>query len=248
MNPSLKLVARLVFNPAPGGTLSNFTSFISPVTGQSIADTVVDSKYDSVVKRTSTSINRSFRMVSAFQPVDFSGTGAVTNCQALGRGGAGHCHTTSTIHERTTQAAGSGLWSTSSYGGYDQTGLVTILTAGNAGKFSFNETGQYGCTITLPAFATNGFTASLYNETTSTVVAQNSITAGIYSQATVTIDTKFNVTSTAAMYSVHEQCETDGSAGVNHYEYCTLGIPTTTSYSQYYVVVSVSCYKLDRSM
>jgi hypothetical protein len=241
MNPSLKLVARLVYNPAPNGTLSSFTNFIMPVATTSIADNVVDSKYDSVIKRTSTSVNRSFRMVSAFTP---TGSG----CAVAGAGGAGSCSTASlTIHPLTLQSGtANGQWDDTAHGGFDPNDLVTPGAA-TTGKFKFTETGYYSCSITLPAFATNGFKASLRNETTGTDVATASVTAGLYSQAIVTIDAKFNVTDASQDYAVREMCEADGTAATPSYQYCTLGIPMTT-YSGYAVIISVNCYKIDRSM
>ncbi len=245
-NPNLKLVARLMYNPASTGTMAAFTNFLNPVSTTSIADTVVDGKYDSVIKRTSTTINRSFRMVSGFTPHDFGSI--LTNCQSMGGGGGGRCHTgTGTIHERTSQTTiASGRWDDST-NGMDPYNLVTVGAAGS-GTFSFNEPGYYGCTISVPAFATNSFTAYLRNTSTNVDVAQSTVTAGLYSQTVANIETKFNVTSTGHLYAIRESCETDGASPTN-YSYCTLGIPTTTAYdSTFFSLVVVSCYKLDKSM
>lgn len=240
-NPSLKLVARLVYNPASTGTLAAFTSFLNPVSGFSIADTVVDGKYDAVVKRTSTAVNRSFRLVSGFTPT----TGGCAT--GLTDGGAGRCHdTTATVHERTTQlASADGHWDdTGAVGGsYDTYNLVSPQ-AGTTGYFRFNEQGYYSCAISVPAFATGSFTAYL-TKMPNTDVAQSTITAPQYAQAVANIDAKFNVTSTSDDYAIREQCEVSGTAGTN-YEFCTLGIPTTV-YGGFFSVVTVNCSKIDKS-
>lgn len=241
-NPSLKLVARLVFNPASSGVMGNFTNFISPVAGSSIADTVVDNKYDSVIKRTGTSINRSFRMISGFTPNP-------GGCDAPNEGGGGLCSTVAggAIHPRTQGAnTGVGMWddATTARGAYDNYNLVTINPAGT-GTFKFNETGYYGCTISVPAFATQSFTAYLRNVSASSVVAEQSITAPQYSSGVATIDAKFNVTDTQHGYAIYQNCQEDGVS--DSYQYCTLGIPST-SYGTFQTLITTTCYKLDKTM
>lgn len=242
-NPNLKLVARLVFNPSPTGVLASFTNFLSPVSGFSIADTVVDTRYDSVIKRTSTSINRSFRLISGFIPVAGCNT-------SLSQGGGGQCTTTSQVHVRTQQSTiNTGRWddSTAARGAYDTYNLVTINTDGS-GSFKFNEAGYYGCMISVPAFGTQAFTASLRNTTAGTTVGEASITAPRYSSGVATIDAKFNVTNTTDNYAIYQNCQDDGSDGItDDYSYCTLGIPSTT-YGAFQALITATCYKLDKSM
>jgi hypothetical protein len=245
MNPQLKLVARLVFNPSSSGTLSSFTNFIMPVAGSSIADSIVDSKYDSVIKRTATTINRSFRLVSGFSPTDLGNI--LTNCQSALKGGAGRCTAAQSDHElqQAATSSGTGWWSANAtHGGFDDNNLVTAVSS----TFRFNEKGFYNCTISMPAFATNGFTGYLVDATSGTV-AQASISAGKYSQSTVTIEAKFNVNDTSHLYKIQQKCEDQGS-GTPDYRYCTLGIPATSGYTgvTYYSVVSINCFKVDRSM
>jgi hypothetical protein len=86
-------------------------------------------------------------------------------------------------------------------------------------------------------------------DATSGTVAQASISAGKYSQSTVTIEAKFNVNDTSHLYKLQQKCEDQGS-GTPDYRYCTLGIPATSGYTgvTYYSVVSINCFKVDRSM
>jgi len=246
-NPNLKLVARLVYNPSSTGTMSAFGNFIAPVSGSSIADSIVDNKYDSVIKRTSTSINRSFRIVSGFSPT-------IGGCATMSQGGGGQCTLASvssagTDHPRTNQAGANvsnGLWSEgSAQGGMDPYNLVTIGAVGT-GSFSFGELGYYGCSISVPAFATKSFTAILRNKTRNTDVAQTSVTAAKFSQVVATIDAKFNVTSTSDVYAIWQKCEDNGTT--ESYQYCTLGIPSTTYDGSFQSLVTVTCYKLDKAM
>ncbi|MCC2677706.1 MAG: hypothetical protein K0R29_282 [Pseudobdellovibrio sp.] len=249
-NPNLKLVARLVYNASPTGAMSAFANFIAPVSGFSIADGIVDNKYDSVIKRTSTSINRSFRLVSGFSPT-------IGGCANMSQGGGGQCTSqaagvspSGTYHPRTNQAGANvtnGLWSEgSAQGGMDPYNLVSVGAVGT-GQFSFGETGYYGCTISVPAFATKSFTAIFRNITRNSDVAQQTITAGKFSQAVAVIDTKFNVTSTGDAYAVWQKCEETG-ASPDVYPFCTLGIPSTTYDGSFQSLITVTCYKLDKSM
>lgn len=237
-NPQLKVVARLLYNPASTGTLNSFRSLIStvsPTTSIDISDTVNDGKYDAVVKRTSASVNRSFRVVVKWTP-------AAGGCASAGLGGAGQCSSAgSVVHPATTvdNSLGLGLQKD-----YDPNNLVTLgNTAGTWGEIKFNETGYYGCMISVPAFATGGFTAFLH--TGATDVAYGSTTAGQWAQSSAIIDTKFNVTSTSAAYKIYEKCDNNqASSGA---AYCTLGMGASP-YGGTPVLISMSCYKLDRSM
>ncbi len=243
-NPQLKIVARLVFNPSSTGPLANFTNLVSPVNTSSIADTIQDNKYDVVVKRTSTAINRSFRIISGFVP-----GGGATSCSNLG--GAGTCSTavTPAVHPVTYRGVAHNWTSDATYGGFDTYNLVTSATA-TSGGFSFNETGFYGCLISVPAFATQGFSAYLYAG--ATPVASSAVTAGLWVQATAVIDAKFNVTSTSTEYFIRQKCDAlpvaPAPSPSNAAEACTLGFSPATSYTSFLSVISISCYKMDRSM
>lgn len=229
-NPQLKVVARLVFNPSASGPLANFVNLISPVATSSIADTIQDNKFDAVVKRTSTAVNRSFRIISGFTP---SATGCAT-------GGAGTCSLAKAVHPLTT--GGAGVWSDSANGAFDTYDLVDPVS-GTAGSFRFKETGYYGCLVSVPAFATGGFQAYLSGGGVD--VGSSAVTAGLWVQATAVIDAKFNVKDTNTDFQVLQKCDAR-PGGTPSADNCTLGFGST--YGSFTAIVTVSCYKMDRSM
>ncbi len=242
-NPQLKVVARLVFNPSPTGSLANFVNLVSPIPGSSIADTIQDNKYDAVVKRTSTAVNRSFRIISGFIPP--SG-----GCTAAGLGGAGICggtpSTTQIVHPLTTGGTlNTGQWTDSANGAFDTYDLVNPTPGGGAGAFRFKETGYYGCLISVPAFATQGFQAYLMGG--GVQIASSAVTAGLWVQATAVIDAKFNVQSVATDYTIEQKCDAR-PGGSPSADYCTLGFGSNYGASNYAAIVTMSCYKIDRSM
>lgn len=235
-NPQLKVVARLIYNPASNGTLNSFANLLSPVSVSAITDATVDGKYDVVVKRTSSSVNRSFRLTSTFVPASSgcatAGAGTCTTT-ALGIAGLGGIHP-------LTQLRG---WTRD----YDQNNLVTADGATSAGRFRFNETGYYGCVISAQAFATTGFSLTLYNASTSSSVAVVNTTAGLWSQSTAVMEVKMNVTNTAHNYQLFQRCDNvpGGSPSADN---CTLGLGAVSDYGQTLTPINVSCYKIDRAM
>lgn len=229
VNPQLKLVARLVFNPSSSGTLNSYRSFVAAVTGKDISDTVQDSKYDAVIKRTATSVNRSFRIISSFS----ISSGGCNNA------GGGTCTTSFSTHPRTLTSG----WVRD----YDPHNLVSASTA--SANFSFMEQGYYGCVISAPAFATDLFTLGLVNYTTnptgSAPIGTGQVTAGKWSQATAVVDVKFSVNQPTNAFRIFQRCG-DNLASHPSAQNCTLGV-----YTDYYstpTVISMSCYKIDRAM
>ena len=238
-SPQLKIVARLVYNPSPTGTLREYANLIQTISGTDISDTVSDGKYDASVKRTTSSVNRSFRIVAKHTP-----SGAPTDCSAAppAGGGAGACSVGAwATHPVTATTVPGQGWSED----YDPNGLVTNPPA--SPNIRFTETGYYSCMISVPAFATQGFSISLYNSTSNTDIATGNTTAGLWAQATAIIDAKFNVTSTSHDFVIRQKCDAlpGGTPSANN---CTLGMSPSGSYAVAQVVVSMSCYKLDRSM
>jgi hypothetical protein len=228
-NPQLKVVARLVYSPSSSGTLDKFRALIQTISGSDIRDSVADGKYDASVKRTSSASNRSFRIHALWTP----GVGA-TNC--ADGGGYGTCTTAAGVHPRT--------WSED----YDTNGLVDV-TGGGGANIRFLETGFYGCTIAVPAFATKNFTATLRNISSGgAIIATGTTNAGLWSLNTAVIEAKFMVTSTAHNYQVYQQCQ-EVAGGVGAAANCTLGFSLLANYNATpQTVMSMSCYKLDRSM
>lgn len=237
-NPQLKLVARLLFNPSTTGSLASLVNLVSPVAGTDISDSVQDSKYDAVVKRTSTAVNRSFRMVTGFTP---GATGST--CGGNTFSGAGQCSVGARAIHATASTYG---WFDTTNGGFDTYDLVTTVAGG---QFRFNETGYYGCIISVPAFATAGFQATLYDVTNTTVISTASVTAGQWVQATAVIDAKFNVRSTATVYEIDNQCDAAATGGIPAANNCTLGFATSPyPGTTFTTIVAVSCYKIDRAL
>jgi type II secretory pathway pseudopilin PulG len=231
VNPQLKLVARLVFNPSATGTLATYRSFLSAVAGSDISDTVQDSKYDAVVKRTSTSVNRSFRIISRFT----IGSSGCNNA------GGGTCTNAFQTHPRSATNG----W----FVDYDPNSLVSATTGAVPG-FSFRETGFYGCVISAPAFATDLFRLGLVNFTTdptgASPIGSAQVTAGKWSQATAVVDVKFSVSQATNEYRVFQNCGVNLTTIPAADRACTLGV--FTDYSSTPTVISMSCYKIDRAM
>lgn len=230
VNPQLKLVARMVFNPSTNGTLAGYRSFLSAVVGSDISDTIQDSKYDAVVKRTATSVNRSFRIISRFT----ISSGGCNNA------GGGTCTNAFQTHPRTSASG----W----FVDYDPHNLVSATTT--VPGFSFKETGYYGCVISAPAFATDLFRLGLVNYTTdsggASPVGSSQVTAGKWSQATSVVDVKFSVNQATNEFRVFQSCGVNLATIPAADRACTLGV--YTDYSSTPTVISMSCYKIDRAM
>lgn len=230
VNPQLKLVARLVFNPSSAGTLNSYRSFVAAVAGKDINDTVQDSKFDAVIKRTATSVNRSFRIISSFS----ISSGGCANA------GGGTCTNAFSTHPRTLTNG----WVRD----YDPHNLVSAGTT--TPNFSFNEQGYYGCVISAPAFATDLFTLGLVNYSTnptgSSPVGSAQVTAGKWSQSTAVVDVKFSVNQPNNAFRIFQSCGVNLTTIPAADRACTLGV-----YTDYYstpTVISMSCYKIDRAM
>lgn len=236
-NPQLKIVARLLFSPSANGTLNRFRNLIAQVSGFSIEEppAIVDGRYDVVVKRTSSQINQFF-VVSAYK--SSAPPGAVTSCAVRG---AGQCTTTPAIHPLLTTSG----WT------IDQNAYNLVSTSGP--NISFLDTGEYSCTIVVPAFATNGFSASLYKTSGApAVIAAATTVAGLWSQANVMIDAKFNVSSTADTYTIRQMCDAVPTASAPFGDptvgECSLGMVPFAVYGTINIkIISMTCNKLDRA-
>jgi type II secretory pathway pseudopilin PulG len=236
VNPQLKLVGRLVFNPSPNGPLIRFKNLVPQVAGSSIADTVADGKYDAVVKRTASRVDRTFSLVSS---VYGASAGCVTS-------GAGRCtEGTLTVHPLPAQPANNYVIS-------DTNGLVSATNAG----ISFNENGLYSCLISVSAFATLGFTVDFTNISANggagVTVGSATTQAGYWAQTVAVMDIKFNVTQTVPgtpdVYVVRQMCEktpvASGSSDPN-IDKCSLGMAANTYPSGGTPIITINCYKAD---
>ena len=235
-NPQIRIVGRLVFNPSTTGILNRYRILIAQIAGADISSTAATAlgKYDAIVERTPTQGNRSFVIA-----VQFNSTSATANCT---NNGVGLCSVgAAAVHPRS---------STSGWTAVVPSSLVTSSGA----NFRFTESGAYACNITVPAFATGGFYAELYNATTATSVASATTTAGLWTQASAIIDTKFNISETAVstphQFQIRQRCDaipTAGPSGDANIGNCTLGAISSGSYNGTSNIITVSCYKFDSS-
>lgn len=228
--PLVRVVGRLVFSPSSTGTLRRFDNLIAQIGGADISNPASVGKYDAYVERTPTQGNRSFTL--AVQVVPGGATGA--DCATKG---IGTCTTAMSAHPTITARGWTGIAG-------DVTSMVTIVAGGGV---QFREPGAYSCAVSVPAFATGGFTAELYNQTQTQVVGTASTVAGMWSQTTALVDTKFNV-STAGIsdvYIVRQRCDAIPS-GTPAPANCSLGIiPQSAYYDPLFNAVTLSCYKFD---
>lgn len=231
-NPQLRIVGKLLYSPKSGGLLEKFSGALNlkPPTNNDISDTSIG-KYDIVVNRTSTQVNRYFKIATSL-----SATGTYTCASA----GGGYCTVAESIHPGTTAGATNG-WHIVD----DPYSLVTVN--GTSGNINFNVKGTYSCTINVPAFATQGFTAKLYNRTGPTMIASASTTAGFWAMSNAVIETKFNVGSTTDNYQLWQKCDAvptsqpgDPQVGIGN---CSLGM-NTAPYGAI-DVVTMNCILVD---
>jgi type II secretory pathway pseudopilin PulG len=230
INPTIKITARLIFNPGPKGMLNRFRGLIAvgnlSNVGTTGADaTADDGKYDVGITRTTAELNRFFKIAMTVN-------GGAAGCAT---GGAGTCN----VGVMSQHPRG---WTLSQEN--DPYDLVNYADGVNL--LTFKQTGFYGCTIAVTAFATQGFTAGLYNSSLGTMIAQASTVAGFWSQSTAVIETKFNVTSTTQSYRIYQMCDAlpGGTPNANN---CTLGMNSTAYSSPGTQVVTMSCYRFDRN-
>lgn len=229
--PQLKIVGRLFYNPSTksSSVLNRFRNLIAQtVSGtynSNINNNIVDGKYDAVVKRTPSSIGRSFK-ISTY----FNFTAGANTCALKG---VATCTTTPTVHPSTVSSG----WTED----YDPHNLVTAQGAGLNGRFNFNETGYYGCSVTLPVFATSGASIWLRNVTTGVSVGVTTTVAPPYSESLGRIDTSFYLASTTNNFEVWQRCDSAAMAQ------CSLGFVKEPYTVAPMSVVSVICSKLDQA-
>lgn len=248
INPQMRVVARLVFSPS-SNRLMRLKGILSEKSGSDISNANNLGRYDVLIDKVPNVGNRSFTIASNFISSSLS-----DDC-STSYNGAGQCTTTFTTHPLTTAAhpsANGGGWTFVS-------GASTLVTLGTTSRqhIRFNEPGNYSCTISVPAFATGGFVAQLYNETATRIVGEGSTVAGKWSQSAAVIETKFSVSQTGVTdnYVIYQKCD-NANPGTEPPTYpasqnsCTLGkmtgsqkgtsgTPVTTT------IISATCYKLD---
>ncbi len=230
-NPQLKISGRLIYNPSTTGVLNRFRGVINTGDLTSTADgPTVAGKYDVNVKRSAVDTNVTFRY--ALKKAGGGSAPGIGNCPVEG---AGTCNVGAmAIHPLAN-------WTRVS----DTESLVTA--SGQTLTINANQGGPYHCTITVPAFATMGFTADLYNATDGVVVASASTVAGLWSQTAAVIDVNF-VAASGKSFIVRQKCQALPGNGANN---CTLGMasdPYTPGVANEQEIVTFNCVRLDKSL
>lgn len=239
-DPQLRIVARLVFNPSTekNSVLSTWDKLIAQTAGWDISSDTVG-KYDVMIKRTASSIGRSFQ-ISAYVK-----TGAtlctVTGAMSLTNvWGAGSCTASSTVHP-----------SSFNYGWVKDSDPHTLVTTnaastGHMSRFNFNEIGSYICSVKAKALDCDGFIIELYNLSGAATIAYASTVAPEFSETEARLDTTFNVGSLTDDYVIRQRCDrpsanpvpADRTSGAN----CRLGF---SAGSTAFAPLSVTCTKMD---
>lgn len=231
IDPQLTIAARVVYNPSnnTNSILNNFRGLVS----QTAADTsTAAAKYDVLLKRTASTIARSFKYSSLIPAL-------IGICNGLTSGG-GLCTVGggATTEHPSPRVNG---WTRE----YDPDNLFNNNSAVNAslGDFSFNEVGYYVCSITAYAFATNQFSLALrnamagQNSGVATAFAGVGLTATDGSEAQVRLETSLYVPNITDVYYVTHQCDTAG-AGL-----CSTGFSKNSA--AIYRNVTITCSKSD---
>lgn len=226
VNPQVKIVGRLIYNPSNQGYLHRFRGLIDQgnLSRIDLEGPENDGRYDIVVKRTAVQTNRQFRLTMRFQ-------GGSANC---GSSGAGTC-TTAWGYYPTGGTRG--LWRLDNG---DPT-LVQLSSPATSFTFTANNGGPYSCIANAQAFSTGSFAIHIYNATTGAVIAEGSTTAGQWAMSNAIVEAKF-IAVPGELYTLRQRCQAvpagDPSAAA-----CSLGI--SQNYSEPTDYVSLSCYKVD---
>ena len=244
-DPQLKIVARLVFNPSSGtnSVLKNWDGMLAQTTGFDITSDTVG-KYDVMIKRTASSIGRTFSIKSYV-------TSAATLCNVTGAmtltnvWGAGACTsaTTPAVHPTSFNFG----WSKES----DPHTLVEIASAttSHRSRFRFNEVGSYLCSVKAKAIDCDGFYLDLYNETAGVSVGTTYTIAPGFSESEARLDINFSVGSLTDNYIIRQRCERSlanpSPAERTSSENCRLGFSTASPTSTPFAPLSVNCSKMD---
>jgi type II secretory pathway component PulJ len=227
-NPQLKIVARLMFNPSPTGPFQKFKGMLNirdPLNNDITDGT--EGKYDVVVKRTATQINRYFRLATRVTG------GSAGNCSTAGAGTCSTVASPGALHPHTA------TWTEVD----DPYNLVSTSSY----SIVFANSGTYSCTFTVPAFATGGFRATLCRATGTTCtneIASAITTAGQWAMANAVINVKFNAVSTD-QYRIFQRCDAL-PGGFPNADACTLGMNTSPYGTS--DIVTANCFIVDTDM
>ncbi len=234
--PQLKIAARLIFNPSNANNNRVLNKYRNLVAIPPADVTSPAGKYDVLIKRTASSISRSFKLVSYV----LGGVFGIGGCGTSLTHGAGPCTTLAMpglIHPATISSLTTSGWVVE----YDPNSLVTVNAA--AGTFTINEIGNYICSATGYAFATGTFYLNLM--VNGTVLASATTFASYVngsSEAMARLDTSFYVSALGNTYSLFQKCD-----AVTVPAQCGTGISKSTSNTVHYPIVTLTCSKLDNA-
>lgn len=236
-NPQLKITGRLIYNPSTTGVLNRFRKLIAVGNLNSTAEATPsnDAKYDIHVLRTAVQVNRTFKLVMQKAASATTNDGNANHCVS---DGVGTCSTAAlTLHPLSWKLID------------DTAGILATPTSAATNQnisFNSNFAGPYSCTISVPAFATQGFTAEFYNSTDNVSIAKATTTAGLWAQSLAVIETKF-VAASGKNYQLRVQCQAIPPVGGNGYDprNCSLGMHTQPYDSGPADIVTMNCFKID---
>ena len=248
VDPNLTIVARLMFNPstAAGRVLQRFDSLIGQISGTTIPATSDGSntgKYDIFMRRTATSIGRTFTISSYVNPASapFYAATIPSMTGVAGFLGGGSCTTPASWHPAVN-----------SFGWTEDSDPHDLATTGSTTKdFRFKEIGQYTCSLKAKAFDCDSIYFALVDSSASgTIIARATTNAPGYSESEARVDFTFNVGVTSTNYSVLQECSRP-SAGqtaeptFDSPEQLRLGF--SADETVYYAPISISCTKMDNA-
>lgn len=230
-DPNLTMVGRLVFNPSnsTSSTMNNWRGLIPTVTGSSLV--TASEKYDAEVRRTASSINKSFYISASVSP---AGAPVLCHTASVTNTGGGECSVGSFAdHPLQKVRADAPGWVIES----DPNGLLASVNT-TTGYIKFSTTGLYRCMIIAKAFSTN-MTLQLWNVSTTTQVGTGTAVLGQYTEGEARIDVSVNVTNIQQPYIIRQQCDN------NAVKSCTLGFAKQGYTQDTMRLLTMSCDRMD---
>lgn len=221
-NPLVRVTARMLYNPSSSAVVTSFSLGTGPVANNEGGA----GKYDVVIKRSATTINKSFSLamrekdnVSAAPPGSNAGFKGGGTCVGLSVRGT---------------ATNGKEWEIIS----DDFNLITSLDTAT-GKIKLSP-GTYSCKITASGWAVDSFQIKLYNATTGVDVAgsygaSNAAAAPNYNQAVATSTPVISI-STESDFQLLQSCQNMSTTPTQF----QMGLPAQP-YTGYSVYGTMTC-------
>jgi hypothetical protein len=246
VEPNLTIVARLMYNPsnASGRVLQRFSNVIAQVSGTTIPASPNGSnsgKYDIFMRRTPTTIGRTFAISSYVNPGGVFDATVIPSLTGSGFIGGGSCTTSVNWHPAVN-----------SFGWTEDSDPHDLRNSGTSTRdFRFNEIGQYTCSLKAKAFdCDSAYFAIVESSVSSTIIAAATTNSPGYSESEARVDFTFNVAASSTNYSVVQKCSRPSAGNPSD--------PTLDSPEQlrlgfsedelvHYAPISISCTKMDNA-